>query len=178
MFRSAQLERAASDRLDHKAFDAAALVGPIGDGRKIGEGDRQRLIFLGSAEGRNLGEGGGCIGGQEIGGAADQRCQAIAEAQLQAGAAQSRCLVAGSLELGIDLGGGAHELQARGLAVAIADAREHGVAGWIADGEREGLGAAAGVGIADREEAQAFAKPGRDRAGRTAGGVGQNGIAD
>ena len=78
--------------------------------------------------------------------------------------------------MGIDLGGGALELKARGRAVAIRDAREHGAAGWIADGEREDLGAAAGVGIADREEAQAFAKTSSNRVSRTAGGVGENRI--
>ena len=82
----------------------------------------------------------------------------------------------GILELGIDLRGCARELKARGRAVAVSHAVQRDASSWITDRQRQGLGFAAGIGIGDREEAQAFAKTGRDRAGRTAGGVGENRI--
>ena len=81
--------------------------------------------------------------------------------------------------MGIDLRSRTRELKARGRAVAIREGKERGAGGWIADRQREGLGAAAiGIGIVDREEAEALAKTGTDRAGRTAGGVIQNWITD
>ena len=88
-------------------------------------------------------------------------------------------MIASSQKLAIDLGGRAPELEARGLEVVISDGKQRGAWGWIADGEREGLGIAAiGIGIADREEAQALAKTGTDRVGRTAGGVVEHWIAN
>ena len=80
--------------------------------------------------------------------------------------------------MGIDLRGCTDELNTGGNAVAIRHAVQRDVIIWFTDRQRQGLGIAAGIGIGDRKEAQAFAKTGTDRAGRTAGGVVENWIAD
>ena len=87
------------------------------------------------------------------------------------------------MELGIDLGGRAFELHSWLSGIGITKANQLAVAGRSIEAEgvgalgEEGIGAGEGsIGIADRKEAQTFAKTGRDRAGRIAGGVGENRI--
>ena len=174
----ADQQGAAGHRLHHKALHTATLVAVVGGSGEVGEGDGDLAVFLAASKGVNRAEGGGGVAGVEQHGAGQGRGQAVAEAQLQAGVAQGGHAVGPRLQLAVDLGRGALELDARGAAVAIGEAREQGHIGGICNREREGLGIAAiGIRIADREEAQAFARAGTDRTGPTAIGVVEHRIA-